>query len=41
MTIYGELNTILVQLAPRMLNPTYEEQVKNQTSNLRERFPRR
>lgn len=40
-TIYGKLNAILVQLAPRMLNPTYEEQVKKQISSMRERFPRR
>jgi hypothetical protein len=41
MTIYGELNAILVQLAPRMLHEGYNEQVKKQTSSMRERFPRR
>jgi hypothetical protein len=41
MNIYSELNAILVQLAPRMLNPTYKEQIQKQMLSLRERFPRR
>jgi hypothetical protein len=40
-TTYGGLNTILGQLSPRFLSNTYVERVKQQTENMRERFPRR
>jgi hypothetical protein len=37
----GQLNAVLVQLAPRMLNDGYNEQIQKQISSMKERFPRR